>query len=123
MLDSLYVLESAMRHFFVRARMQTVDAGPCGELTFIAGEGGRPLTKESFGNLFRKACREAGLQYRSAHGLRKAVATCAAEAGATVAQLNAIFGWKGAKMATFYTEAAGRRRLSIGAMHLLGNDG
>jgi integrase len=102
--------------------MKTLDAGPSGDLTFIAGEGGRPLTKESFGNLFRKACREAGLQNRSAHGLRKAAATRAAENGATVAQLNAIFGWKGAKMATFYTEAADRRRLSIDAMHLLAND-
>ena len=99
--------------------MKTLDAGPSGDLTFIAGEGGRPLTKESFGNLFRKACREAGLQNRSAHGLRKAAATRAAENGATVAQLNAIFGWKGAKMATLYTEAADRRRLSIDAMHLL----
>ena len=25
--------------------MKTLDAGPCGDLTFIAGEGGRPLTK------------------------------------------------------------------------------
>jgi integrase len=102
--------------------MKTLDAGPSGDLTFIAGEGGRPLTKESFGNLFRKACREAGLQNRSAHGLRKAAATRAAENGATVAQLNAIFGWKGAKMASFYTEAADRRRLSLDAMHLLAND-
>jgi integrase len=101
--------------------MKTLDAGPCGDLTFIAGDG-RPLTKESFGNLFRKACREAGLQNRSAHGLRKAAATRAAENGATVAQLNAIFGWKGAKMATYYTEAADRRRLSLDAMHLLAND-
>jgi integrase len=31
----------------------TLKAGPCGDLTFIAGENGRPLTKESFGNLFR----------------------------------------------------------------------
>jgi integrase len=102
--------------------MKTLDAGPCGDLTFIAGEGDRPLTKESFGNLFRKACREAGLQNRSAHGLRKAAAARAAENGATVAQLNAIFGWKGAKMATYYTEAADRRRLSMDAMHLLAND-
>jgi integrase len=102
--------------------VKTLNAGPCGDLTFIAGENGRPLTKESFGNLFRKACREAGLQNRSAHGLRKAAATRAAEKGATVAQLNAIFGWKGAKMATLYTEAADRRRLSLDAMHLLAND-
>src|SRR5262249_11017361 len=31
----------------------TLKAGPCGDITFIAGESGRPLTKESFGNLFR----------------------------------------------------------------------
>jgi integrase len=99
----------------------TLKAGPCGDLTFIAGENGRPLTKESFGNLFRKACRAAGLHDRSAHGLRKAAASRAAERGATVAQLNAIFGWKGAKMATFYTEGADRRRLSLDAMHLLAN--
>jgi integrase len=104
------------------ALMKTLDAGPCGDLTLIAGENGRPLTKESFGNLFRKACRKAGLRGRSAHGLRKAVATRAAENGATVAQLNAIFGWKGAKMATYYTETADRRRLSLDAMHLLAND-
>ena len=29
--------------------------GPCGDLTFIAGASGQPLTKESFGNLFRDA--------------------------------------------------------------------
>ena len=28
-------------------------------MTFIAGERGQPLTKESFGNLFREACRPA----------------------------------------------------------------
>jgi integrase len=63
---------------------KTLEAGPCGDLTFIAGENGHPLTKESFGNLFRDACRAAGLQNRSAHGLRKAAATRAAQNGATV---------------------------------------
>jgi len=97
----------------------TLKAGPCGDLTFIAGENGRPLTKESFGNLFRKACREAGLHDRSAHGLRKAAATRAANAGATVAELEAIFGWQGGTMAALYTRAADRRRLAQGAMHKL----
>jgi integrase len=77
---------------------RTLEAGPCGDLTFIAGEYGRPLTKESFGNLFRKACRDAGLHNRFAHGLRKAAATRAANAGATVAELEAIFGWQGGTM-------------------------
>jgi integrase len=68
----------------------TLAAGPCGDLAFIAGASGGPLTKESFGNFFRAACRAAGLKNRSAHGLRKAAATRAANAGATVAQLEAI---------------------------------
>jgi integrase len=100
---------------------ETFKAGPCGGLTFIAGESGNPLTKESFGNLFRKACRAAGLQRRSAHGLRKAAATRAANAGATVAELEAIFGWSGGTMASLYTRAADRRRLAQGAMHKLAN--
>ena len=100
---------------------KTLDAGPCGDLTFIAGENGHPLTKESFGNLFRKACRAAGLRGRSAHGLRKAAATRAANEGATVAELEAIFGWQGGTMAALYTRAADRRRLAQGAMHKLAN--
>ena len=39
----------------------TLDAGPCGDLTFIAGANGRPLTKESFGNEFKIACKAAGV--------------------------------------------------------------
>jgi integrase len=101
---------------------KTLAAGPCGELTFIAGENGRPLTKESFGNLFRKACRDAGLFNRSPHGLRKAAATRAAEGGATEAELEAIFGWTGGRMASLYTRTANRQRLSIAAMHKLEND-
>ena len=89
-------------------------------LTFIAGENGRPLTKESFGNLFRKACQAAGVP-GSAHGLRKIAATRAANAGATVAELEAIFGWSGGRMASLYTRAADRRRLAQGAMHKLAN--
>jgi integrase len=100
---------------------ETLAAGPCGDLTFIAGENGSPLTKESFGNLFRDACRAAGLP-GSAHGVRKIAATRAANAGATVPQLEAIFGWQGGAMAALYTRAADRRRLSIEAMSMLGND-
>ena len=73
----------------------TLAAGPCGDLTYIVGEGGKPLTKESFGNLFRAACNAAGVP-GSAHGVRKIAATRAANAGATVAQLEAIFGWSAA---------------------------
>jgi integrase len=114
-----YTVEVALPILPVLAK--TLEAGACGDLTFIAGENGRPLAKESFGNLFRKACNAAGLRGRSAHGLRKAAATRAANAGATVAELEAIFGWSGGSMAALYTRAADRRRLARGAMHKLAN--
>jgi integrase len=99
---------------------ETLAAGPCGDLTFIAGERGQSLTKESFGNLFRAACRAAGVP-GSAHGVRKIAATRAANCGATVAQLEAIFGWSGGTMASHYTRSADRQRLALEAMHKLAN--
>jgi integrase len=100
---------------------RTLEAGPCGDLTFIAGERGQPLTKESFGNLFRDACSAAGVP-GSAHGVRKIAATRAANRGATVAQLEAIFGWSGGTMASHYTRSADRHRLALEAMHKLANE-
>jgi integrase len=100
------------------ALAQTLAAGPCGDLTFIAGAKGRPLTKESFGNEFRDACRAAGIN-KSAHGLRKIAAIRCAQNGATVPQMNAIFGWTGAKMALHYIELANREKMAADAMHLM----
>lgn len=93
----------------------TLAAGPCADLAFICGDARRPLTKETFGNFFRAACNTAGVA-KSAHGVRKIGATRAAENGATVAELEAIFGWSGGGMAALYTRAADRARLSKGAI-------
>jgi integrase len=98
---------------------KTLAAGPVGDLTFIVTDRGQPLSKEGFGNAFRKACRAAGVK-KSAHGVRKIAATRAANAGATVAQLEAIFGWSSGRMASLYTATADRRRLALEAMHRLG---
>jgi hypothetical protein len=100
---------------------RTLEAGPCGDLTFVSGASGRPLTKESFGNLFKQACRVAGVP-GSAHGVRKIAATRAAENGATVAELDAIFGWHGGGMASYFTREANRMRLAKEAMHRLANN-
>jgi integrase len=100
---------------------RTLDAGPTGELAFICGANGNPFTKESFGNEFREACRAAGV-HGSAHGVRKIAATRAANAGATVAQLEAIFGWSGGRMASLYTRSADRKRLALDAMCKLANE-
>jgi integrase len=99
---------------------RTLKAGPVGDLTFIVGESGRPLTKESFGNLFRDACKAAKVP-GSAHGVRKIAATTAANNGATVAQLKALFGWTDDTMPALYTKTADRERLAIAAGHTLAN--
>ena len=98
---------------------KTLAAGPCAELAFICGANGKPLVKESFGNLFREACNAAGITGKSAHGVRKAGATRAAENGATVHQLEAIFGWSGGGMAALYTKTADRKRASLRAMTMM----
>ena len=38
---------------------ETLAAGPCGDLAFIANANGQPFAKESFGNAFAEACRKA----------------------------------------------------------------
>jgi integrase len=84
-----------------------INAGPTSDLALICDTDGRPMRAERFGRWFAKACRAAGLPGR-AHGLRKAAATRAANNGATVAQLEALFGWTGGQMASLYTRNADR---------------
>lgn len=95
-----------------------IDASPVGETTLIATKAGKPMSKFSFGNLFREACKAAGVP-GAAHGLRKAAATRLAEAGATVNELNAAMGWEGSKMAAHYTRSADRARLAQSAIEKL----
>ncbi len=102
---------------------EIIAAGPIGELSIIATKKGQPMRKESLGTLFKEACKAAGIHGKSAHGIRKAAATRAANNGATVAMLEAIFGWEGGKMAALYTEAADRRRLAAEHMDKLSKTG
>ena len=83
---------------------RTLDAGPCGDLTFIISKWGKPFHKHSFGNAFAAAARKAGIKGKSAHGLRKLGATRAADAGASTLQLKAIFGWTSDRMPELYTK-------------------
>jgi len=97
----------------------TLDAGPTGELAYICGDRGKSLAKESFGAMFKTACVEAKVYGKSAHGLRKIGATRAANNGATVSQLEALFGWSGGGMASLYTRNADRARLGLQAAGML----
>jgi integrase len=96
-----------------------IEASPTGDLTFLVTGAGKPFTANGFGNWFRERCNEAGLPKCSAHGLRKAGATLAAEGGATDRQLMAMFDWSSASQATVYTAAADRKRLAQEGSRLL----
>jgi integrase len=104
----------------VLPELQSVlDRTPCGPEAFLTTQFGRPFTSNGFGNWFRKRCDEAGLPQCTAHGLRKAGASIAAENGATERQLMAIFGWTTMKEAARYTRAARQKVLAGSAMGLL----
>jgi integrase len=91
---------------------ESIAATKTGDLHLIVTEYGRPFTANGFGNWFRARCDEAGVS-GSAHGLRKAGATKAAENGATTHELMAMFGWTTTAEAERYTKAADRRRMGI----------
>lgn len=93
-----------------------LERSPCGDLTFIVTEWGKPFGRAGFGNWFREQCDAAGLPNCSAHGLRKAGATIAAENGATIHELMAIFDWENPAQAKVYTDAADRKHLAARAM-------
>jgi integrase len=101
---------------------RSIASVPTGDLSFIAGERGKPMAKESFGNWFRETCKAAGVP-GSAHGLRKAGATRAAENGATQAQLKAMFGWTDDNMPSLYTKTADRARMAASGMSTLEKKG
>ncbi|MBX4336043.1 tyrosine-type recombinase/integrase [Bartonella raoultii] len=92
--------------------------GPIGKETFICGKRGKKLSKDSFSLMFYNACTKAGIK-KSAHGLRKLAATRAANSGATVSQLKAIFGWTDDDMASLYTKSVDRKRLALEAIKKL----
>jgi integrase len=96
-----------------------VRESPCGDMTYLVTKHGRPFTANGIGNKFREWADQAGLPHCTAHGLKKAGATLAAEAGATALQLMAIFDWSTLNQAKPYTDAADRKRMAGEAMGML----
>lgn len=99
---------------------EAIDAVPTSGDTFVVTDHGRPFTTAaSFGNWFGKACKIAGVP-GSAHGIRKSVASAAAEQGATTAQLNSLFGWSHrSKESATYIDKASRTVMAKAASKLL----
>lgn len=77
---------------------------------FLLNNKGKPISAETLGNLFRHACREAGMEARL-HGLRKAFCVYWAEKGSTTHQLAAMAGHLSLSEVQRYTQAVDRERM------------
>lgn len=85
----------------------SIDQTKTGDMTFLVSATGFPFSSAgSFRNWFKERCREAGLPHCSAHGLRKAGATIAADDGASERELVAMYGWERSSTAQVYTKEA-----------------
>jgi integrase len=92
---------------------------PKDALAFVLTEYGKTFSQKGYGSWFNQKCRSAGLVNRTAHGIRGGAATIAANNGASVHQLMAMFGWLSESMAIRYTKAANRKKLADSGMPLI----
>lgn len=92
--------------------LAAIEAMPEAGETFLITEQGKPFSKAGFGNWFRERCDEAGLKHCSIHGLRKALITTAADAGATQQELKALGQWSGDSEVAVYAQGIDRRMLA-----------
>ena len=98
-----------------------IDATRTGDLVYIVGDQGRPYGVKSLSQRFVKDARAVGLDKGlSPHGVRKAGATFAANAGASTYELMAMYGWTTTKQAEIYTRDVDRPRLAARAAELIG---
>jgi integrase len=85
---------------------------PAPGVSFIRSGRGEPYSKESFGNVMRKWCDQAGLLERSAHGLRKAAMRRMAELGITNQGMKSISGHSRDDQVAHYTAAANQSKMA-----------
>jgi integrase len=98
-----------------QALKEALSCTEIGERTFLVKDDGTSYTIQEFGREFKKWCIAAGLPHCYAHGVRKSAAADHAEAGATVDELKAMFGWRKSETAEIYTATAQKRVLAKNA--------
>lgn len=96
-----------------------IDASPRGHLILLTTQYGQPFSAAGFTNWFHDKAKEAGLEGRSPHGLRKSACNRLAEAGCTPSQIKAVTGHQHLSEVTLYTAAADQVRLADEAMSRL----
>ncbi|WP_205468103.1 site-specific integrase [Maritalea myrionectae] len=88
--------------------------------TYLLTKHGKPYASpDALGQHFRRWCREAGLENRSSHGIRKAAAHLLAQEGCTQYQIMTIHGHTSAKTSEVYTKGVERWKLAKDAMSKL----
>lgn len=87
-----------------------------GETYLLNYRGQRFATPDSLGQMFRRWCREAGLENRSSHGIRKAAGHLLAQEGCSQYQIMTVHGHTQAKTSEVYTKGVERWRLAKDAM-------
>jgi len=83
-------------------------------LTFLATTTGRPRSEKSAAQWFSAAARKAGIYGKTAHGVRKYLATAMAERGATPEQRMAILGHESSSQTREYSKTADAKRIIMG---------
>lgn len=81
-------------------------------MTFIPAHG-KTRSEKALGTMIRETARSAGVK-KSAHGLRKSLASTLAEGGATAHQIAAWTGHESLKEVDHYTKSADRRKAVAG---------
>ena len=95
-----------------------IDQLPTDQVIFLLTEYGKPFSVAGFGAWFRKRCNEAKV-HKTVHGLRKSIASMAAEAGATASQLQAFGGWASMAEAEKYARAANQEKMAGDVVRLV----
>lgn len=106
---------------------ESIEQSETGDETFLRMRRfDRPYAdSKAFGEVFRQACRSAGVQSTlverslSGHGLRKTVAIRALENGATTHDVMAFQGWGTTAMVDHYAREIDRKRIGRSKGHLM----
>jgi integrase len=103
----------------LQAAIDAMPEGSIGSETLIINDFGRPFTAAGFGNKMREWCDAAGLKTCTAHGLRKALATRAANAGVSQQALKSVGQWENDAEAATYSKDRDRNQLAAEVIRIV----
>jgi len=105
-------MTSQLRYAIAETRL----VGP----SYLLTSHGRQIgNADAMSQMFSKWCRQAGLENRTTHGIRKAVGSILAEAGCTPYQIMAIHGHSESRTSEIYTRAVERPELARQGMEAM----